>query len=139
MNVLRILIHSKLHRPPLVENHVHRQHLLNQLDQRLQRPVTLVSAPAGYGKTSLVISWLEMSGSPNAWISLKGMVTRMYPGKPQFGRLNADERVDFETSIQIFTRNGAMAMEKESETGTIEPGKSADFIVINQNLLEIKP
>jgi len=30
-----------------------------------------------------------------------------------------------------------MAMEKEDETGTIEPGKSADFIVINQNLLDI--
>jgi hypothetical protein len=32
-----------------------------------------------------------------------------------------------------------MAMEKEDETGTIEVGKSADFIVINQNLLEIAP
>jgi hypothetical protein len=32
-----------------------------------------------------------------------------------------------------------MLMEKEDETGTIEPGKSADFIVINQNLLEIAP
>ncbi len=32
-----------------------------------------------------------------------------------------------------------MTMEKEDETGTIEPGKSADFIVINQNLLEIPP
>ena len=30
-----------------------------------------------------------------------------------------------------------MTMEKEDETGTIETGKSADFIVINQNILEI--
>jgi hypothetical protein len=42
-----------------------------------------------------------------------------------------------ETAIEIFTRNGAVAMEKEDITGSIEKGKSADFIVINQNLLEI--
>lgn len=42
-----------------------------------------------------------------------------------------------ETAIEVFTRNGAMAMEKEDETGTIEPGKSADFIVIDQNILEV--
>ena len=52
-------------------------------------------------------------------------------------KLKKGERVDVETAIEIFTRNGTMAMEKENETGTIEPGKSADFIVINQNLLEI--
>lgn len=64
------------------------------------------------------------------------MITRQYPGKPEYGQLNPDERVDVETAIQIFTRNGAMAMEKEDETGTIEPGKSADFIVSNQNIIE---
>ncbi len=74
---------------------------------------------------------------PDPWFALEGMITRQYPGKPEYGQLNPDERVDVETAIQIFTRNGAMAMEKEDETGTIEPGKSADFIVINQNLLEI--
>lgn len=74
---------------------------------------------------------------PDPWFGLEGMITRQYPGKPEYGQLNPDERVDVEIAIQIFTRNGAMAMEKENETGTIEPGKSADFIVINQNLLEI--
>jgi hypothetical protein len=74
---------------------------------------------------------------PDPWFALEGMITRQYPGKPQFGQLNPDERVDVETAIAIFTRNGAVAMEKAGETGTIEPGKSADFIVINQNLLEI--
>jgi predicted amidohydrolase YtcJ len=76
---------------------------------------------------------------PDPWFALEGMVTRMYPGHPEYGQLNPDERIDVETAIEVFTRNGAMAMEKEDETGTIEVGKSADFIVINQNLLEIPP
>jgi predicted amidohydrolase YtcJ len=76
---------------------------------------------------------------PNPWLGIEGMVTRQYPGHPEYGQWRKDERIDIETAIQVFTRNGAMGMEKENETGTIEPGKSADFIVINQNLLEIPP
>jgi predicted amidohydrolase YtcJ len=74
---------------------------------------------------------------PDPWLGLEGMITRQFPGKPEYGRFNPQERIDVETAIEIFTRNGAVAMEKEDETGSIEPGKSADFIVINQNILEI--
>jgi predicted amidohydrolase YtcJ len=74
---------------------------------------------------------------PDPWFALEGMITRQYPGKPEYGQLNPDERVDVETAIEIFTRNGAINMQKEDVTGTIEPGKSADFIVINQNILEV--
>ena len=76
---------------------------------------------------------------PDPWFAMEGMVTRRYPGKPEYGQLNPDERIDVETAIEIFTRNGAVAMEAESETGSIEPGKSADFIVISENLLKIRP
>ena len=48
-----------------------------------------------------------------------------------------DERRDIGTAIQVFTRNDALALQKVGETGTIEPGKSTDFIVIKPNLLEI--
>jgi predicted amidohydrolase YtcJ len=75
---------------------------------------------------------------PDPWLGLEGMITRQFPGKPEYGRFNPQERIDVETAIEIFTRNGAVAMEKEDETGSIEPGKSADFIVINQNILEIR-
>ena len=74
---------------------------------------------------------------PNPWFAMEGMITRQYPGKPEYGHLNPDERLDRETAIEVFTRNGAMLMETENETGTIEPGKSADFIVIDQNILEV--
>ncbi len=65
------LIRTKLHRPPVPGDHLHRQYLLDRLDQqRRHRPLTLVSAPAGYGKSTLVSCWLEVSDLPSAWVSL---------------------------------------------------------------------
>jgi len=63
-------IRTKLHRPPVGTLHVHRQHLLERLNKRLHRPLTLVSAPAGYGKTTLVSCWLKACDFPVAWLSL---------------------------------------------------------------------
>ena len=74
---------------------------------------------------------------PDPWLSMEGMITRKYPGKPELGSLDPDQRIDRRIAIQVFTRNGAIAMEKEDVTGTIEPGKSADFIVLKQNILEV--
>jgi LuxR family maltose regulon positive regulatory protein len=64
------LIYSKLNRPAVVVNYVDRPHLIAKLDQGLQRPLTLVSAPAGFGKSVLVSAWLEASSRPSAWVSL---------------------------------------------------------------------
>ena len=64
------LLQTKLHRPPIYGVHIRRQLVLDQLDQRHKRPVTLISAPAGYGKTVAASSWLETSDIPSAWVSL---------------------------------------------------------------------
>jgi len=40
------------------------------MQQRHHRPLTLISAPAGYGKTMLASLWLEACNCPSAWISL---------------------------------------------------------------------
>jgi LuxR family maltose regulon positive regulatory protein len=64
------LLRTKLQRPPIAGDHVHRLQLLERLDQRRQRPLTLVTAPAGYGKSTLVSCWLESCNLPAAWLSL---------------------------------------------------------------------
>jgi LuxR family maltose regulon positive regulatory protein len=64
------LIATKLHRPPVDRIRVHRPHLLARLDQHRDRPLTLVSAPAGYGKSFLINCWLESCDIPSAWVSL---------------------------------------------------------------------
>ena len=64
------LLRTKLHRPPVARDHLHRQHLLDWLDHRLQRPLTLISAAAGYGKSTLASCWLESCDCTSAWVSL---------------------------------------------------------------------
>jgi LuxR family maltose regulon positive regulatory protein len=64
------VLRTKLHRPPVVTNHLHRQRLLDRLNRHRNRPLTLVSAPAGYGKSMLVSHWLETCDTPGGWISL---------------------------------------------------------------------
>jgi len=65
-----IILRTKLHRPPAPSDYVHRPRLSDYLDQQLERPLTLVSAPAGYGKSTLVSCWLDRCDRPSTWISL---------------------------------------------------------------------
>jgi LuxR family maltose regulon positive regulatory protein len=64
------LIRTKLYRPRTSGDLVPRPRLLERLDQRQERPLTLVVAPAGYGKTTLVATWLDTVDCPSAWLSL---------------------------------------------------------------------
>ncbi|MFH1981372.1 MAG: LuxR C-terminal-related transcriptional regulator [Pseudomonadota bacterium] len=64
------IIRTKLHRPPVASDHVHRGDLLNRLARQQDRPLTLVSAPAGYGKSTLVSCWLAACDTPGTWVSL---------------------------------------------------------------------
>ncbi|MBW2160106.1 MAG: AAA family ATPase [Deltaproteobacteria bacterium] len=67
----RTLIHTKLYRPPTTKDVVGRAELYERLEEGRHLPLTLVSAPAGYGKTTLVGHWLESRPGPSAWLSLE--------------------------------------------------------------------
>ncbi len=60
------LIRTKLYRPRITADLVSRPRLLERLDWTQGRPLTLVVAPAGYGKTTLVSTWLDTTDRPNA-------------------------------------------------------------------------
>ncbi|MCG8346618.1 MAG: LuxR C-terminal-related transcriptional regulator [Chloroflexales bacterium] len=64
------LMATKLIPPPVRAHRVTRARLLNQLDTALQRPLTLVLALAGAGKTTLVSEWVQSLAQPVAWVSL---------------------------------------------------------------------
>jgi len=62
---------SKFNIPPCRYNFVLRQRLIKKLQYGLNRKLTLISAPAGYGKTTLVGEWIPQSGRHVAWLSLE--------------------------------------------------------------------
>jgi LuxR family maltose regulon positive regulatory protein len=64
------LLTVKLYVPPPRPTLVLRPRLIAAVSQALVRSLTLVSAPAGYGKTTLVSNWLREADVPSAWLSL---------------------------------------------------------------------
>ena len=67
-----LLIKTKTNIPALKRDLVLRKRINEALSEgiRAGRKLTLISAPAGFGKTTLVCEWLEMCKIPAAWISL---------------------------------------------------------------------
>lgn len=61
---------TKLYLPPARQTLVDRPHLLAKLEKALSGKLSIISAPAGFGKTSLVTAWREQSKMPLAWYSL---------------------------------------------------------------------
>jgi LuxR family maltose regulon positive regulatory protein len=63
---------TKLYIPPLRPKIVPRPRLIERLNEGLSsgRKLTLISAPAGFGKTTLVSEWIASCGLPVAWLSL---------------------------------------------------------------------
>src|SRR5512135_447346 len=64
------LLRTKLFVPAVRSRQVDRPRLIEKLNGDLDKALILVSAPAGYGKTTLVSSWLHEIGIPSGWLSL---------------------------------------------------------------------
>ena len=69
-NISPILLNTKLYPPPVTPDMVSRIDLLDRLQWNRRRPLTLISAPAGYGKSVLASMWLQVSGQRGGWVSL---------------------------------------------------------------------
>ena len=64
------LLRTRFYRPSLPSDLVDRPRLNDQLNRSADRPLTLVTAPAGYGKSILVSAWLNACARPGAWLAL---------------------------------------------------------------------
>jgi ATP/maltotriose-dependent transcriptional regulator MalT len=65
------ILQTKLYVPPVRPELVSRPRLIERLNAGLHRKLTLVSAPAGFGKTALLRDWLAARGWPAAWLTLQ--------------------------------------------------------------------
>jgi len=61
---------TKLYIPPPRPNLVPRPRLIERLNAALHRKLTLISAPAGFDKTTLLSEWVAGYDRPVAWVSL---------------------------------------------------------------------
>src|SRR5688500_10142764 len=64
------ILTTKLYIPPLRPRVVPRPHLTERLNDDLHRKLTLIAAPTGFGKTTLVSTWAASCDQQVAWLSL---------------------------------------------------------------------
>ncbi|MBN1402667.1 MAG: LuxR family transcriptional regulator [Anaerolineae bacterium] len=64
------LLRTKLHTPAVGPMLISRPRLVARLNEGLYRKLSLISAPAGYGKTTLLAEWLAGMPRPHVWLTL---------------------------------------------------------------------
>jgi predicted amidohydrolase YtcJ len=81
--------------------------------------------------------WPVVTQDP--WIGLQTAVTRQTAaGLPKEGFVPA-ERISLEQAVRAYTLDAAFAGHRDLTEGSLEPGKVADLIVVDQNIFETTP
>jgi len=107
---------------------------------------------ADKGAMLVFSSDFPVTNVPNPFYAIEIGVTRNLPDAAAYGApkdiadmddptylLNPKERLDVKSMIRGYTANAAYSIFADKETGTLETGKSADMVVIDQNLFSIDP
>ena len=71
---------------------------------------------------------------PQPFVNMAFAVTRRIPGEPVF---NAAQAVTIREVLDAYTINGARMLGRDKEIGSLEVGKSADFVVLDRDILKL--
>ena len=124
------LLQTKLNKPAIRPFLVHRQRLIEKLNAGLDRKLTLVAAPAGFGKTTLIADWLSSLADIDInWISLDAsdnslqrfliyVVAAFQVNNPDFGKsiqkqLNNENEVLIESIMPHLINELSIAKNKQ--------------------------
>jgi hypothetical protein len=94
-----ILIKTKLNRPPVGANWVHRPRLISRLDEGLTERARIISEPPGFGKNILAVRRPDQTSKPSVW--------RRRPMTPAF-RIALNTWMI--TDIKVTSRKGTKAI-----------------------------
>lgn len=83
--------------------------------------------------------WPAAAMEPAPWQGLAGMLTRSDPTGQFEGTVGADQAIDLDRALALFTVNGAEAMERLDITGALKPGLSADLVITERPLEAMAP
>lgn len=64
------VLQTKLHRPPVTNDVLIRSRIIQSFESKKELPFSLISAPAGFGKSMAVSQWLDQTDNLYAWVSL---------------------------------------------------------------------
>ncbi len=71
---------------------------------------------------------------PQPFVNMAMAVTRRLPGQPA---LNAQQAISIREALDAYTINGARMLGRDAEIGSLEVGKSADFVILDQDILAL--
>ncbi len=112
------LLKTKQFIPTLPDNHIIRSELFHRLNSNLDRRISIIAAPAGFGKTTFASSWVRQVHNPVVWVSLdesdndpavfwayviNGLqAVDSHDGNPLFDRIDINQLPDHRTLLIQF-------------------------------------